>query len=369
MQPTDKIEDSATLGNIALAIGFRACGYTARQPDAAPPWARAFAGSFRDGTVGTADNVARLYGNSLGAFAGALQALARLGLIPGYTTAPGTAYLIPERGGITGKPNPVGRLALARAAGVEVSTTAVSRAEVVTLGSDGAIEALALDPDKRPVTWDDLKGVAVTLTHHDGVVVKLWVSAGEINERKKKAGQQGAWTTDAIGMACSKAVSILVSRGAIPQVSLLDRYLRAPAALQAPAVLALPHPQPEPRALQAPQPPPAPPAEPQAPQAAPPVEADAQGAPEAEAPQEAPSAPESGEGEAQAQAEAAPDYDRMWYAFFSDCTEHPRLSDVHPDDLAEAVKSARRKSIAAGRLGPPELTGAVAAKIGALVPS
>jgi len=142
-------------------------------------------------------------------------------------------------------------------------------ARALELNEDGDVIGLSADLDARPTTWADLRGVIVTVCAASGVVRRVWVSAGEIEVRKRRAssGDKGPWATDPVGMARSKALSIAVDRGDVPQapVSVVPVLgSRTPVAVPVAPVAALvaaPEPTPEPEA--------APPeAEPAAPEAA-----------------------------------------------------------------------------------------------------
>jgi hypothetical protein len=206
--------------------------------------------------------------------AAAAANLAKMGLmpgIPGDQTASG--YLFVGKGGVPmGVPSPRGRLALARAAGVEVEATAVHKDDAITLNLDGEVEDGTPNPDKRPVRWEDLRGVIVRITDlRTGEVRRPWVSAGEIAERRRRGSDKGPWQSDPIPMARAAAIKVLISTGVIPQApipipGLRDWYATAPApalpTIDAPAARALPAPtEPEPAD--------APPALPTAPESAP----------------------------------------------------------------------------------------------------
>jgi hypothetical protein len=169
----------------------------------------------------------------------ALYSIARDGLIPGGISDPGaTAYIFKGKGSPapTGRPSPRGRLAMARAAGCDVRAVAVGKADQLTLDDSGDVSSLTLDPDARPASWGDLRGVVIHVDDlHTGARRSLWIARADLAERKAKAGQKSAWDTDAVGMALTKAVAIAIARGAIPQASLIPAILAACAASPAPA--------------------------------------------------------------------------------------------------------------------------------------
>jgi hypothetical protein len=125
---------------------------------------------------------------------------------------------------------------MARAAGCDVRTVTVGKADQLTLDDSGDVSSLTLDPDARPSAWGDLRGVVLHVDDlHTGARRSLWIARADLAERKSKAGAKSAWDTDAIGMALTKAVAIAITRGAIPQASLIPAILAACAAHPAPA--------------------------------------------------------------------------------------------------------------------------------------
>jgi hypothetical protein len=291
------------IGEMARRVAIHVHGFT---PDTAPPALLGYAASLKAAASACALAAPDLCRSAPAAIFAALANLARSRLIPGAAgDKTATAYLYLQNRAVVGKPNPNGRLRMAAAAGFDVITLAVGRADTVKLGDDGDVIDLSVDPDRRPVTWADLRGVVVALTSHTtGAVRRVWVSAGEIDLRKRKSssGDKGPWASDPVGMARSKAISIAVDRGDIPQAPIhLD--------LGAPSTPALPPPlTPPARALPAPAEPDAPqppPAAPQTPQDAPPPEAESAPADDAPAQSEAPVQPE-------APAEPAPAAEPTW---------------------------------------------------------
>jgi hypothetical protein len=189
---------------------------------------------------------------------------------------------------------------MARAAGLEVETVPVAVGDPVTLDLDGDVVDGTPNPDTRPTRWEHLRGVIVRVEDvRTGAVRRHWVSAGELAERKAKAkpdknGKLRTWEGDPIAMARSKALSILIDRGTIPQApipvpGLREWYATAPAPAlaivdAAPAARALPAPtEPEPADA-----PPAAPTAPEAAPAAPDVSAPAEAEPAATEPPAAP---------------------------------------------------------------------------------
>jgi hypothetical protein len=285
-----------TVERLAGTIALRAHGHAGKSADAPQPlaaFAFTFARAVRLLFEGTDGSLSRC---SLDGIGGACLALARSGLVPGaYGDAAATGYLYVQdwKNALpVGRPNPRGRIAMARAAGLEVETVPVAVGDPVTLDLDGDVVDGTPNPDTRPTRWEHLRGVIVRVEDvRTGAVRRHWVSAGELAERKAKAkpdknGKLRTWEGDPIAMARSKALSILIDRGTIPQApipvpGLREWYAAAPApALQvidAPAARALPAPtEPEPAD--------APPAAPTPPEAAP-------AAPDVSAPAEAEQAP------------------------------------------------------------------------------
>lgn len=281
------------IGEMARRVAIHVHGFT---PDTAPPALLGYAASLKAAASACALAAPDLCRSAPAAIFAALANLARSRLIPGAAgDKTATAYLYLQNRAVVGKPNPNGRLRMAAAAGFDVITLAVGKADTVKLGDDGDVIDLAVDPDRRPVTWVDLRGVVVALTSHStGAVRRVWVSAGEIDIRKRKSssGDKGPWASDPVGMARSKAISIAVDRGDIPQAPIhLD--LGAPSAPAIPAPITPPAralPAPTEPAPEAPQPPPA---APQAPQDAPPPEPESAHADYAPAQPEAPVQPEA----------------------------------------------------------------------------
>lgn len=237
------IEQIAALAGI---VALRACGHPGRSADAPAPIA-GYALAFSAAVAGLA--VAAQGGNRpdttdwTGAPAEqirqALYSIARDGLIPGGIGDPSaTAYIFKGKGSPapTGRPSPRGRLAMARAAGFDVRVIAVGKADSLTLNDCGDVDHLELDPDTRPASWGELRGVVIHVDDlHTGARRSLWIARADLAERKAKAGQKSAWDTDAIGMALTKAVSIAITRGMIPQASLIPAILAASAANPTPA--------------------------------------------------------------------------------------------------------------------------------------
>jgi hypothetical protein len=270
-----------TVERLAGTIALRAHGHAGKSADAPQPlaaFAFAFARAVRLLFEGTDGSLSRC---SLDGIGGACLALARSGLVPGaYGDAAATGYLYVQdwKNALpVGRPNPRGRIAMARAAGLEVETVPVAVGDPVTLDVDGDVVDGTPNPDTRPTKWEHLRGVIVRVEDvRTGAVRRHWVSAGELAERKAKAkpdknGKLRTWEGDPIAMARSKALSILIDRGTIPQApipvpGLREWYATAPAptlpAVEAPAARALPAPtEPEPAD--------APPAAPTAPETAP----------------------------------------------------------------------------------------------------
>lgn len=327
------------IGEMARRVAIHVHGFT---PDTAPPALLGYAAGLKAAASACALAAPDLCRSAPAAIFAALANLARSRLIPGAAgDKTATAYLYLQNRAVVGKPNPNGRLRMAAAAGFDVITLAVGKVDTVKLGDDGDVVDLAVDPDRRPVTWADLRGVVVALTSQaTGAVRRVWVSAGEIDIRKRKSssGDKGPWASDPVGMARSKAISIAVDRGDIPQAPIhLD--LGAPSAPALPAPLTPPAralPAPTEPAPEAPQPPPA---APQAPQDAPTPEAESAPAEEPSAQPEAPVQPE-------APAEPAPPAEPTWDDVGSAVWDALRpaalgagLSAGH-DDLHAAVSGA-----------------------------
>lgn len=231
---------------LAGLCALRACGHPGRSADAPAPiagYALAFSAAVTGLAVAaqTSDRPAQTDWTQAPSeqIAQALYSIARDGLIPGGIGDPSaTAYLFKAKGSPapTGRPSPRGRLAMARAAGYDVRALAVGKADSLTLNDSGDVDHLELDPDARPASWGDLRGVVIHVDdQHTGARRSLWIARADLAERKAKAGQKSAWDTDAVGMALTKAVAIAIARGAIPQASLIPAILAACAAHPAPA--------------------------------------------------------------------------------------------------------------------------------------
>jgi hypothetical protein len=323
------------IGTLAERIAVRVHGST---PDTAPAALLGYAASLKAATSACALATPDLCRSAPPVLFAALANLARNGLMPGAAgDKTATAYLYLQNRAVVGKPNPLGRVRMAAAAGVDVITLAVGKADTVKLGEDGDVIDLAIDPDRRPVAWADLRGVVVALTSHaTGAVRRVWVSAGEIDVRKRRSssGDKGPWTSDPVGMARSKAISIAVDRGDIPQapIPVCGPVLASPAprALPAPAEAA----QPAPEATEA-----APAGEPES---APADEADAQ--PEATVPAAEATAPE-------------PTWGDVFRAVVAE------VRKVHPSADAEDLRAAVKGALDALRAGAPDLTPGRAAEV------
>ena len=227
------------LAKLAALTALEACGYLA-DPRSAPAPVIAYAKGFSRAVIAIAKTLKTLRTADLGVVHNTLSRIAREGLTPGDVgDKTSTAYLSPGKGGqISSEPNPRGRLAMARAAGIDVRAVAIHKSDKISLNGDGDIDTdrTTLDPDNRPTRWEHVKGVMIHLDDiHTGAHRSAWVSAAEIAERKAKADGQGAWNTDPISMACTKAIKIAIARGAIPQASLIPAILAACAAHPAPA--------------------------------------------------------------------------------------------------------------------------------------
>ena len=331
------------IGEMARRVAIHVHGFT---PDTAPPALLGYAASLKAAASACALAAPDLCRSAPAAIFAALANLARSRLIPGAAgDKTATAYLYLQNRAVVGKPNPNGRLRMAAAAGFDVITLAVGKVDTVKLGDDGDVVDLSVDPDRRPVTWADLRGVVVVLTSHTtGAVRRVWVSAGEIDIRKRKSssGDKGPWASDPVGMARSKAISIAVDRGDIPQAPIhLDLGTAAPSAPALPAPLTPPAralPDPDRGAIwhRSPQPPPA---EPQAPQDAPPPEADPTHADDAPAQPEPPAQPEA---PAEPALAAEPTWDDVGEAVW-DALRPAALGaglSVGHDDLHAAVSGA-----------------------------
>lgn len=244
------------IGTLAERIAIRVHGY---QPETAPVALLGYAASLKAACAACATALPDLCRAQPPALFAALSSIARNGLVPGAAgDKTATAYLYLQNRAVVGKPNPLGRIRMAAAAGVDVSTFAVGRADTLELNEDGDVIGLSADLDARPTTWADLRGVIVTVCAASGVVRRVWVSAGEIDVRKRRSssGDKGPWATDPVGMARSKALSIAVDRGDVPQapiqiVPVLGAHPVAPVAVPVAPVAALvaaPEPTPEPEA-------------------------------------------------------------------------------------------------------------------------
>lgn len=243
------------IGTLAERIAIRVHGY---QPETAPVALLGYAAALKAACAACATALPDLCRAQPPALFAALSSIARNGLVPGAAgDKTATAYLYLQNRAVVGKPNPLGRIRMAAAAGVDVSTFAVGRADTLELNEDGDVIGLSADLDARPTTWAELRGVIVTVCAASGVVRRVWVSAGEIEVRKRRSssGDKGPWATDPVGMARSKALSIAVDRGDVPQapvpvVPVLGAHLAPVAVPVAPvaALVAAPEPMPAPEA-------------------------------------------------------------------------------------------------------------------------
>lgn len=232
------------IGTLAERIAIRVHGY---QPETAPVALLGYAASLKAACAACATALPDLCRAQPPALFAALSSIARNGLVPGAAgDKTATAYLYLQNRAVVGKPNPLGRIRMAAAAGVDVSTFAVGRADTLELNEDGDVIGLSADLDARPTTWAELRGVIVTVCAASGVVRRVWVSAGEIEVRKRRSssGDKGPWATDPVGMARSKALSIAVDRGDVPQapvsvVPVLGAHPVAPVAVPVAPVAAL----------------------------------------------------------------------------------------------------------------------------------
>ena len=330
------------IGEMARRVAIHVHGFT---PDTAPPALLGYAAGLKAAASACALAAPDLCRSAPAAIFAALANLARSRLIPGAAgDKTATAYLYLQNRAVVGKPNPNGRLRMAAAAGFDVITLAVGKADTVKLGDDGDVIDLAVDPDRRPVIWADLRGVVVALTSHaTGAVRRVWVSAGEIDIRKRKSssGDKGPWASDPVGMARSKAISIAVDRGDIPQAP-IHLGLGAPALPAPPPPITPPaRALPAPAEPEAPQPPPA---APQAPQDAPPPAPES--APTDDAPAQ-PEAPVQPEPPAESAPAAEPTWDDVGGAAWDALCRTDAGKAADDDDLHAALTGA----IAGARAG------------------
>lgn len=343
------------IGEMAARIAVRVHGFTV---DTAPPALLGYAASLKAAVLACVAAAPDIGKAPPAAIFAALANLARSRLIPGAAgDKTATAYLYLQNRAVVGKPNPNGRLRMAAAAGFDVVTTAIGPDDVVTTGQDGDVSSFTVNLDKRPTTWATLRGVIVSITsHHTGAVRYLWISAGEIDIRKRKSssGDKGPWASDPVGMARSKAVSIAVDRGDIPQAPIhlhLSAPLSAPqlAAPAAPPARALPDPD---RSAIWHRSPDAPPAAPQPPEAAPADAPDPTPTDDAPPAQDAPSAPQDGGAEAQ----VAPTWQDVEQAL-CERVEAAVTRALDADDViiaaAGAIREAQAGAAAKGRTLTP----------------
>jgi len=185
-----------TVERLAGTIALHTHGHAGKSADAPQPlaaFAFTFARAVRLLFEGGDGSLARC---SLDGIGGACLALARSGLVPGaYGDAAATGYLYVQdwKNALpVGRPNPRGRIAMARAAGLEVETVPVAVGDPVTLDLDGDVVDGTPNPDNRPTRWEHLRGVIVRVEDvRTGAVRRHWVSAGELAERKAKAKPAG----------------------------------------------------------------------------------------------------------------------------------------------------------------------------------
>ena len=331
--------DINQIAALAGIVALRACGHPGKSSDAPAPIA-GYALAFSAAVTGLA--VASQSGNRpdqtdwTGApteqIAQALYSIARDGLIPGGIGDPSaTAYIFKGKGSAapTGRPSPRGRLVMARAAGCDVRALAIGKADSLTLDDSGDVDHLELDPDARPGAWGDLRGVVLHVDDlRTGARRSLWIARADLAERKAKAGQKSAWDTDAIGMALTKAVSIAITRGMIPQASLIPAILAACAAHPTPARALTIEAAAAPRQIAEPTPAAPPPAEPEP-------------TPEPEPQPEAPAEPEQSEAPAPRPIGVADIRDRIEAAVGGE------QSKFSWDDVGTAMASTLRRAAAA----------------------
>lgn len=317
---TDRPDTSAPIPEdripaAVFAITCGALGYP--RGTTPPPPVSAFASAMRaavEAMLAAPDNRGNAPGDPLrkapaGALFSAVASLARLGLLPGTPATPSTGYLYAQNNVLTGRPSPLGRVRMAHEAGADVETIPVGRTCILEMGQDGLVATFKRDPDNVPRKWEELRGVVVSVTQHASGALKMhWVSAGEIGDRRARSRQPngGAWASDPITMARTKALHIIGDRGGFPQAPIPIPGLREWQAAQAGALLApTPHlaapATPPARALPDPdrsaiwhRSPDAPPAAPQPPEAAPTDAPDPTSADDATPAQDAPSPPQGG---------------------------------------------------------------------------
>lgn len=381
---TDRPDTSAPIPEdriptAVFAITCGALGYP--RGTTPPPPVSAFASAMRaavEAMLAAPDNRGNAPGDPLrkapaGALFSAVASLARLGLLPGTPATPSTGYLYAQNNVLTGRPSPLGRVRMAHEAGADVETIPVGRTCVLEMGQDGLVAAFKRDPDNVPRKWEELRGVVVSVTQHASGALKMhWVSAGEIGDRRARSRQPngGAWASDPITMARTKALHIVGDRGGFPQAPIPIPGLREWQAAQAGAPQSAPQlaapATPPARALPAPAEPTtdapaapaadAPPAALQPPEAAPTDAPDPTPADDAPPAPDAHSAPHGGGTEAQV-APAELTWDDVGEAVMTAATaaRPSRATDI--DDLlaaaAGAIREARAGAAAKGRTLTP----------------
>lgn len=131
------------------------------------------------------------------------------------------AYLVPQRPRKDAQPelqfrvNHRGWAIIGLRAGFLIDPVPVSTTDKLTVRGNTVI--LEQDPDETPTEWDDLRGVAVYVTHiESGITLTTWVPKKIIAKRRNLSRDGSTWNSWPVDMAMAAAVRYCVARGKLP---------------------------------------------------------------------------------------------------------------------------------------------------------
>ena len=155
--------------------------------------------------------------------ANAVAIAALTGIMPGGNASTSLAYVVPRRPRKDAAPNLQyslshrGLQAVARRCGQTMIATPISKSDDIDVDEAGEVTIFRRDLDNPPMTYEELRGVVVTIKEvATGVTTsRNWVPKKLIDPRKamSQAGNKGPWATWPIEMAMKTAMKYAVSRG------------------------------------------------------------------------------------------------------------------------------------------------------------
>lgn len=155
--------------------------------------------------------------------ANAVAIAALTGIMPGGNASTSLAYVVPRRPRQGEKPqlqyslSHRGLNAVARRCGQTMIATPISKNDDIDVDEAGEITIFRRDLDNPPQTYDELRGVVVTIKEiaTGNITSKNWVPKKLIDPRREmsQAGNKGPWGKWPVEMAMKTAMKYAVSRG------------------------------------------------------------------------------------------------------------------------------------------------------------